>query len=131
MSEIRTIAPEICSTVIHKDDQTKWRAWQLTGGTCPFMLHSYRVNGYYRPKTPPTPGKNWIADILWESYDWHDKLKPCRREDATHISASGVCGLLALIEDVVVVGRVNWTLEQCEEHRESWYHRVDSGKEEL
>ena len=130
MSEsIRVIAPDIASRVIHKDDLTKWKEWEKTefDPKKGFMLNSYRVDGYYCPKTPPIPGENWIADILWETSQPNEKLKPCSRKDATHVSASGVCGLLELVEDVVVVGKVNWTPEMIERAKKEWAFRVAHG----
>jgi len=62
MPRIRVIAPDIASTVVPREDYPKWKQWQENGGDWkdkPFMLQSFRVNGYYCPKTPPIPGQNW------------------------------------------------------------------------
>lgn len=126
MSEARVVAPDIAARIIAKEDLSKWKEWEETGFDPKkgFMLHSYRVNGWYCPKTPPVPEKDWIADLLWNVSEWHDKLKPCSRKNATYVSASGVSGLFRPVEDVVVVGKVNWTTEQIEQAKKDWNHRV-------
>jgi len=130
MPRVRVIPPEIATTIVPREDYPKWKKWKESGGDwkdCPYGLHSFRVDGYYCPKIPPVPGKNWIADLLWETATEFEKLKPCLRENATHVSCSGVCGHLALIQDVVVTGQVNWEPEMIVRAKEEWAYRVSKG----
>ncbi|WP_315782287.1 hypothetical protein [Bradyrhizobium sp. SZCCHNPS1003] len=45
------------------------------------------------------------------------KLVFCLRDEAEYVSASGVCGIIRRVEDVVITGRVPWSEEWIQESR--------------
>jgi hypothetical protein len=52
----------------------------------------------------------------------------CGREDATHVSLSGICGAIAPIGECRVVGRVSWSAEDVAEEVEFALHLAQSGR---
>lgn len=58
---------------------------------------------------------------------YHLRLVACRRDVATCVSLTGVCGAFARCEDVVRLGYVEWTDEHIEKERElaDWYATAD------
>src|SRR5271157_4895617 len=88
----------------------------------------YRVNSWMRerlkrPKTDltdPTSLSGIYEDILYESQqEVHGKkLRWCYQEEATYLSLSGVGGAVAPVDEVKVIGRVNWSPEHIEEARQ-------------
>jgi hypothetical protein len=88
----------------------------------------YRVSGWIRVAPEPEfqPG-DFLNEILFEScskiHDARDgerkRMQFCLREEATHLSLSGICGAIAPIEQCKVTGMVPWDQAMLEEHRES------------
>ena len=127
--EARGIPPDMAAKVIHKKDLEEYREWEKSGEkVLPFNVHTYRVTGFYCPRTPPKKGMDdmnqILSNLLWDAGDDFDKMRPCQRKDATHITASGVAGLFEPIENVVVVGRVNWSPEQIQKAKNQWNKTV-------
>jgi hypothetical protein len=85
----------------------------------------YRVNGWLKEQEPPTPRNDpmsqMIADILFDTQQKIQgvRLRACSRKEATHVHGSGVCGIVALIAEVKVVGRVAWSEAMIDELRDS------------
>jgi hypothetical protein len=92
---------------------------------------SYRVDAWMRVKKPvPTveqifetrvPSLNEVIDSILYETAYHrngDRFEWCTRENATHLSLSGIAGALAKIEDCKITGRVNWTEEMIDELRQ-------------
>jgi hypothetical protein len=88
----------------------------------------YRVDGWLRAApTPKFEPHDFIGKILFESCrefgENRDgtkvRMQWCLREEATHLSLSGICGAMARIEDCKVTGMVDWTPKMLEEARES------------
>lgn len=86
----------------------------------------YRVKSWLREAPPRTPSQDpdsidaLIDEILWETAHTSNgtRFQYCVREDATHVSGSGVCGCLVPINAIRVTGMVSWPAEQLEEaHR--------------
>ena len=50
----------------------------------------------------------------------------CRREEATHVSLSGVCGAVAPISECKIVGRVNWDEVDVQEQVDTANHMAAS-----
>lgn len=106
LSEVRMIAPDIGARVLPKKDYPKYKKWKEEGEDpkkIPYSMDTYMVKGWKCP-TPP-PDKDSIEGILWDTSSEVERLRPCTRKEATHISARGVGGLIRPVEDVVVVGR--------------------------
>lgn len=87
----------------------------------------YRVSGWLRAAPPPTlDPDDFIGKILFESCpelrDASDgqrkRMQFCLREEATHLSLSGICGAIAPIEMCKVTGMVDWKPELLEQERE-------------
>ena len=54
-----------------------------------------------------------------ENREFKYAMEWCSREEATHVSGSGVSGVIARIEDITVVGTVNWNEEAIDKLRAS------------
>jgi len=84
----------------------------------------YHVDGWLRERLPPQRSRtimnNIINDILYETQqEIHGKkLRFCYQEEATYLSLSGVAGNIAPVDEVKVVGKVNWAPEHIEEARQ-------------
>lgn len=76
---------------------------------------SFRVTGYLCEM--PKPSGNWIDDLLYDTQQKINgkKLMFCRREDAEFVSGAGVCGCVAAIDKIEVIGRVSWSSEEIKE----------------
>jgi hypothetical protein len=86
----------------------------------------WRVKGWMRvapePKLDPDDS---FGQILFESCREFDtkngngkqKMQWCLREEATHVTLTGLCGCIAPIEKCKVVGRVDWTEQRIDEDR--------------
>ena len=72
------MTPEICDIVMYGDDKEA----------------RYRVNGWLKrcPKTKAFP----------HGWQW------CLKDEAEGVSLTGICGALAALDEVTVVGRVAW-----------------------
>lgn len=88
----------------------------------------YRVDGWLRAApTPKFEPHDFIGKILFESCrefgEGRDgtrvRMQWCLREEATHLSLSGICGAMARIEDCKVTGMVDWPPKMLDEARES------------
>lgn len=82
----------------------------------------YRVSSWMRvAETPKFKEHEWLDEILFEGCrDFGEgRMVWCTREEATHVSLTGICGALARIEDCKVVGRVPWPEEQISQARAS------------
>jgi hypothetical protein len=137
LNEAMGIAPDMAAKIVRKKDLEKYQAWQASGEKAmPYGLHAYRVTGWYCPKAPPKLTKDNMHDnmndilsqLLWDAGDDFDKMRPCQRKDATHVTGSGVSGILAEIGDVAVVGRVAWSPEKIQQEKNSWNKRVMMGE---
>ena len=129
LREVKSIAPAMAAQVVLKKDYAAWKEWQDKGGdhmSKPYGRHSYRVDGWYCPQPPPDKD-DWLGQVLWDSGEWHDKLMPCLRKDATHVAASSVGGILKPVDELVVIGRVKWTPEQIADAEKNWARRVRLG----
>jgi hypothetical protein len=92
---------------------------------------NYRVDGWIKVATPiPNykqmlkdgipPFKEIIASILYETaYNRRgDRFEWSTRENASHLSLSGVAGAIAKIEDCKITGKVSWSEDVIEEYRQ-------------
>lgn len=98
-------------------------------GTAPAR---YRVSGWVRvAPEPEIDPDDVISQILHETcreFDTMDgrgkkRLQFCLREEATHLSLSGIAGAIAPVELCVVVGKVAWAPALLEEARQSAIRR--------
>lgn len=94
---------------------------------------TYRVSGWMRvAPTPKFDPDDFLGEILFESCREFEtgsgqaRLQSCLREEATHLSLSGIAGAIAPIEQCKIIGRVNWPEEQIAEARESAIRRGKS-----
>jgi len=86
----------------------------------------YRVTAWLKPKPHRFTGYDMaLTGAMLEDLDIDQRIdiilgpsagsgdKPrlvfCRREEATHLSLTGICGCIAPISECKVVGRVAWT----------------------
>ena len=88
----------------------------------------YRVSGWMRVAPPPKlDPDDFLGNLLFEACqelrDARDgqrkRMQFCLREEATHLSLSGICGAIAPVEMCKVTGMVDWRPEHLEEERES------------
>ena len=81
--------------------------------------HRYRVDAWLKTVDIPE-SDHWMDKILFEaSYQREGKrFVFCTREDATHICGSGVSGCMEAIENIKIVGKVNWTKKIMADQRE-------------
>jgi hypothetical protein len=88
----------------------------------------YRVSSWMRAAPPPKlDPDDFLGDILFESCreleDEADgkkkRMQFCLREEATHVSLSGICGAIAPIAMCKIVGKVDWPVELLNLQRES------------
>lgn len=83
----------------------------------------YRVNSWLRRVLVDPPFTDELDDVfaemLFQSCRLFDgyRLQFCHRDEATHVSMSGVCGAIAPIEKCVVVGTVEWSKAMIDEAR--------------
>jgi len=99
----------------------------------------YRVDSWLRERVPPSeklPKKtdptslsDLYEEILYESqqYIHGKKLRWCYREEAQYVSLAGVGGAVAPVDEVKVVGRVNWKPEHIEEARQQALRMAEEG----
>lgn len=106
----RIVAPEVGAIVEYGVDQISQKP------------RRYRVKSYLcRVLERPDFGDDVIAEILFDSCREFDgsRMRWCLREEATHLSMTGICGSIARVEDCVVVGMVAWTEKLLDEARAS------------
>jgi hypothetical protein len=86
----------------------------------------YRVTAWIRvAPVPELNPEDFIGEILFEACqelrDARDgqkkRMQFCLREEATHLSLSGICGAIAPIELCKVIGMVDWPEAQIDEKR--------------
>jgi hypothetical protein len=133
VAEARGIAPDMASKIIRKKDLPKYQAWKESGEKhMPHGMGVYRVTGWYCPRTPPVKGDDnmhqILSNLLWDAGDDFDKVRPCQRKDATHVTGSGVAGIFEPIENVAVIGRVDWTPERVQQEKNDWNKHVMMGE---
>jgi hypothetical protein len=96
----------------------------------------YRVTGWYREMMAPKPiDYNNLRELPWDNilYDAQQKihgkkLKSCYREEAQFVGLAGVGGTIAPVDDVKVVGKVNWPPERIEEARQQALFFAEKGE---
>jgi hypothetical protein len=88
----------------------------------------YRVSAWIRVAPTPTfEPDDFLGEILFEACqkltDKRDgqkkRMQFCTREEATHLSLTGICGAIAPIELCKVTGMVEWEQAFLEGQRES------------
>jgi len=98
-----------------------------TGTLIEYEGHKYRVDAWMKERDIPEPidiFKSELSavfqDIIDQSNHVNDNGKNwvwCVREEATHLSCSGVSGCIVPVKDAKVVGRVSWSEEAIDDHR--------------
>ena len=88
----------------------------------------YRVSAWLRVAPPPPPVdygdlNSVIDDILFDACQrlevTGERMQFCLRDEATHLSLSGVGGRIAPIEACKVVGTVDWPQEVLDSARDN------------
>ena len=83
----------------------------------------YRVSGWLRVAPPPAHPGSILYEACQQLRDARDgqrkRMQFCLREEATHLSLSGICGAIAPLEMCEVTGMVDWPQAHLEEARES------------
>lgn len=109
--------PNLASTALAPDVGTLVEYGMNSFGTEPAR---YRVSGWIRVAPEPTlDPDDFIGQILFEAcQEIRDKrdgqkkrMQFCLREEATHLSLSGICGAIAPVELCKVTGKVGWPAE--------------------
>lgn len=111
--------PDICTGFITKSEfDLKY----------PMFSHSYRVSGYYKAipcayeeyNNSDLKTNKLLNDIFYKIWlknhpDFHHEyyLKHCRKEEATHVSGSGACGIIIAIDNPEV--EFDYTFIDCPE----------------
>jgi len=49
-----------------------------------------------------------------ESGQYRERYRWCKKEDATHVTGSGICGCIAPIDEVEITGKVEWSEESIQ-----------------
>ncbi len=123
MSSLPLLAPDVGAIV-----QYGLNGFQTAPAT-------YRVSGWMRvapePKFDPD---DFIGQILFDTCREFDtkngngrkRLQFCLREEATHLSLSGIAGAIAPIEACTVIGRVDWPEAHITESRASAIRRGEA-----
>lgn len=91
----------------------------------------YRVTGYMcRVESKPHFGDDFLGEILFDSCrDFQgSKMRYCLREQATHVTLTGIAGAIAPIEECTVTGMVPWPGELLEEAREKARRKGERGE---
>jgi hypothetical protein len=71
---------------------------------------TYRVTGWLRRTSPVRPGSvSFMPDMVPMTF--------CTREQAEYVCGSGVGGVIRRLDDVTVIGRVNWSEEVLAQER--------------
>lgn len=81
----------------------------------------YRVNAYLREVVEvSTTDEFGLSEILQEARraSQGKRLRWCLREDATHLSLSGISGALAPVRDCKVIGMVDWPQKELQAARD-------------
>jgi len=110
---------------------------------------AYRVEGWLRPHlVQPTitgddmllSGAMWrdlttdqIADALIHAIVTDEpsrgvRLAWCKREEATHVALSGICGAIGRASECKVVGRVQWAEETIAEAADRAQRLAETGR---
>jgi len=106
--------PDIGDIIQRKVDEEREmgfdRKWRVTGWLKAVPLEALLTGDF-------------LKDVLLETASRAEEIGMvmvwCTRQEATHVSGSGVAGCLLHISEVEVVGRVNWTEDQIESERHS------------
>lgn len=112
----KQIAPALCSRFAVPNDL------DLSG-----KPRTYRLTGYYKEKQKPQFAEHdWLGQILWESEEenvYGEKnimLVKCSRKEAEFVSGAGIAGCIRRIQDIEVIGMVNWSEEEIREEQEEY-----------
>ncbi|MFK1354891.1 hypothetical protein ACIUYZ_01065 [Pseudomonas aeruginosa] len=91
----------------------------------------YRVTGYMcRVESKPDFGNDFLGEILFDSCrDFQGgKMRYCLREQATHVSLTGIAGAIAPIDECTVTGMVQWPDGLLKEAREKARRKGERGE---
>lgn len=116
-------APDVAISFKKKDDGSRFPD-----------EHSYRVTGWMKLVDPEVLKieqrklfkHDFLSDILIDSAQKEDGkiMMWCTREEATHVTGSGVCGCIVPIKDIICDGYVKWDKETIDNARESALRNV-------
>ncbi len=89
---------------------------------------TYRLDAFLCEVEATPPATPFLAQLIAELNAEEDakipqghrriKLRFCLPHEATYVAGSGVCGCVAAIADIVIVGAVSWTSRELIEHHE-------------
>ena len=113
----------------------------VAGARFLYKGHSYRLNTYMCEVAKTIPDCPIIAGLVaqWEAEDEAEvpagmrriKLRHCLPAEATYVSGSGICGCVAPISEIEVVGLVRWSTVDLIEHQERALQRGREGRQVL
>jgi hypothetical protein len=94
--------------------------------------YGFRIDNFLRVAKEPRwdisdPEQAMLAECLGEQNDIVTRWYWCAPEDATHVSGSSVCGVVARVEDITMTGMVTWSeelLSQVRKEAASWVGRL-------
>jgi hypothetical protein len=99
---------------------------------------SYRLNSFLCEVIDTPPEDAFLAQLFaeWAAEDDAQvppgmrriKLRYCLPEEATYVTGSGVCGCVAAISEIEVVGMVPWPTADLIEHHENALRKGREGK---
>lgn len=119
-----------CSTtgVADMPSQTPESLELKAGAVFEYGSSTYRLDGFLCEAEDPAPANPFIAQLVAELQAEEDakipsghrriKLRFCLPEEATYVTGSGVCGCVAAIADITIVGTVPWSSRELIEHHE-------------
>lgn len=121
--KIFQIVPDV-GTIIEVDDPYQFRDDSKYNGPPKGKRH-YRVNSWLKAAPEPkSTNSNSLSDTINSILDQghrrfndNKRLMWCSREEAEYLSCSGVSGAIIPVRDAKVIGRVNWSEDQIESHR--------------
>jgi len=98
------------------------------GAVFEYGSRTYRLDAFLCEDEDKTPAHPFIAQLVAELNAEEDsklsaghrriKLRFCMPEEATYVAGSGVCGCVAEIADITIVGTVPWSSRELIEHHE-------------
>ncbi|PBV09325.1 hypothetical protein CJU35_05590 [Pseudomonas aeruginosa] len=98
------------------------------GAVFEYGSRTYRLDAFLCEVEDKTPAHPFIARLVAELNAEEDakipaghrriKLRFCLPEEATYVAGSGVCGCVAAIADIAIVGTVPWSSRELYEHQE-------------
>ncbi|MEL3888438.1 hypothetical protein, partial [Pseudomonas aeruginosa] len=95
----------------------------------PICCHPFEDDSLNYPVVTVSKGGSTIEILFDSCRDFQgSKMRYCLREQATHVTLTGIAGAIAPIEECTVTGMVPWPDELLEEAREKARRKGERGE---